>query len=110
MSARCHEHVLDTFGCWASSLFAGVEVRALKGRVTGSSDQPDTYHWPDLGFYSAAMTDEPRRKKQIPAWLVGFLIALVAAIVGALVFQELGFGDNPVLEGLRLPEPETHWN
>lgn len=54
------------------------------------------------------MTDEPRRKKQIPAWLVGFLIALVAAIVGALVFQELGFGDNPVLEGLRLPEPETH--
>lgn len=46
------------------------------------------------------MTEEPRKKRQIPAWLLGFLIALAAAVVGMIVFQTLGFGDNPVLEGL----------
>ena len=46
------------------------------------------------------MTEEQSEKKQLPAWLLGLLIALVVAVVGVFVFQALGFGDNPVLEGL----------
>ena len=37
-------------------------------------------------------------KRQIPAWLLGLIIAAVVFVVVFLVVQALGFGDNPVLE------------
>ncbi len=37
-------------------------------------------------------------KRQMPAWLMGMIIAAVLFVIGVLIFQALGFGDNPVLE------------
>lgn len=48
-------------------------------------------------------------RRQLPAWLLGLIIAVILFGLGILVFSALGFGDNPVLEpdalGLRLPSP-----
>ena len=42
--------------------------------------------------------DMADHKRQMPAWLMGMIIAAVLFVIGVLVFQALGFGDNPVLE------------
>lgn len=39
-------------------------------------------------------------KRRLPAWLVGLLIAIVVFVVGLIVFQALGFGDDPVVGAL----------
>ena len=41
----------------------------------------------------------PKHKRQLPAWLVGMVIAAVVFVVVLLVFRALGFGDNPVVDG-----------
>ncbi|MGB7859320.1 MAG: hypothetical protein WBM90_02355 [Acidimicrobiia bacterium] len=41
------------------------------------------------------MTEE---RRQMPAWLLGLLIAAVLFVIAIVLFQALGFGDNPVLE------------
>lgn len=41
------------------------------------------------------MTEERRR---IPAWLLGLIIAVVLFALGIVVFQALGFGDDPAFE------------
>ena len=42
--------------------------------------------------------DVADQKRQMPAWLLGMIIAAVLFAIGVVVFQALGFGDNPVLE------------
>ena len=47
------------------------------------------------------MTEAPEnreKKREVPAWLLGLLVAAVIFLVVLLVFQALGFGDNPVLD------------
>ncbi len=47
------------------------------------------------------MTEVPEsreKKREIPAWLLGLVIAAVIFVAVLLVFQALGFGDNPVLD------------
>lgn len=38
------------------------------------------------------------RGPRLPAWLVGLILALVLFGIGIVVFQALGFGDNPVVD------------
>jgi hypothetical protein len=40
--------------------------------------------------------DEKRRR--LPPWLLGLIIATILFLVGLLVFAALGFGDNPIVE------------
>ena len=42
--------------------------------------------------------DVADQKRQMPAWLPGMIIAAVLFALGVVIFQALGFGDNPVLE------------
>ena len=42
--------------------------------------------------------DVADQKRQMPAWLLGMIIAAVLFTIGVVIFQALGFGDNPVLE------------
>ncbi len=42
--------------------------------------------------------DVTDQKRQMPAWLLGMIIAAVLFAIGVVIFQALGFGDNPVLE------------
>jgi hypothetical protein len=51
-------------------------------------------------------SDMTNHKRQRPAWLLGLIIASVLFIIGVVVFQALGFGDNPVLESA-LSGPDT---
>ena len=44
------------------------------------------------------MTDEKETKRQIPAWLLGLILAAVVFVVVILVFQALGFGDDPAIQ------------
>jgi hypothetical protein len=39
------------------------------------------------------------RGRELPAWLVGLLIALFVFAGVLVAFHVLGFGDNPVFEG-----------
>lgn len=41
--------------------------------------------------------------REIPAWLLGLLIAAVLFVIGLFVFQALGFGDDPVLQEVVAP-------
>lgn len=44
------------------------------------------------------MTDQdpkPTTRKPLPAWFLGFLIAIVVFAIGLVVFNALGFGDDP---------------
>ena len=41
--------------------------------------------------------DKTRVKRPIPAWALGLIIAAVLFGIGIIVFQALGFGDDPVL-------------
>lgn len=43
------------------------------------------------------VNEEVQSKRQIPAWVLGLIIAAILFGVGVIVFQALGFGDNPVL-------------
>lgn len=38
-------------------------------------------------------------RRQLPAWLLGLIIAIVVFALGFLVFRALGFGDDPVIGG-----------
>ncbi len=51
------------------------------------------------------MSDPTREsdKRQLPAWLLGLIIAVVLFVIGIFVFGALGFGDNPVLEQVSIP-------
>lgn len=42
-------------------------------------------------------------KRQLPAWLLGLVIAAVLFVIGIFVFGALGFGDDPVLEQVSIP-------
>lgn len=41
-----------------------------------------------------------KHKRKIPAWLAGLAIAIVVFVAVLLVFNALGYGDDPVVEGL----------
>jgi hypothetical protein len=41
-----------------------------------------------------------RHNKPIPSWLVGLIIAALVFALVLVVFNLLGFGDDPVVEGL----------
>ena len=39
-----------------------------------------------------------RRRRQLPPWLVGLLVAAVVFAIVLLVLDVLGYGDDPVIE------------
>ncbi|HEX6222591.1 MAG TPA: hypothetical protein VF115_15985 [Acidimicrobiia bacterium] len=41
-----------------------------------------------------------RHRKPIPPWLMGLMIAAVVFVLVLVIFNLLGFGDDPVVEGL----------
>lgn len=41
-----------------------------------------------------------RHRKSIPAWIMGLIIAAVVFALVLVLFNLLGFGDDPVVEGL----------
>lgn len=41
-----------------------------------------------------------RHNKPIPAWIMGLIIAAVVFALVLVLFNVLGFGDDPVVEGL----------
>lgn len=41
-----------------------------------------------------------KEAKRIPAWLLGLILAAVVFALALLIFNALGFGDDPVVEGL----------
>jgi len=41
-----------------------------------------------------------RHNKPMPAWLMGLIIAFVVFALALVVFNLLGFGDDPVVEGV----------
>ncbi len=41
-----------------------------------------------------------KHRRRFPAWLVGLAIAIVVFVAVLLVFNALGYGDDPVLESL----------
>jgi high-affinity Fe2+/Pb2+ permease len=41
-----------------------------------------------------------KHNKRLPAWAAGLIIAAVVSLVVLFVFSALGFGDDPVVEGL----------
>ncbi len=43
-----------------------------------------------------------RHNKPIPAWIMGLIIAAVVFALVLVLFNVLGFGDDPVVEGLAL--------
>ena len=43
------------------------------------------------------MTEETQQRRRPPPWLLGLIIAAALFGIGIVVFQALGFGDNPVL-------------
>lgn len=43
-----------------------------------------------------------RHRKPIPAWLMGMIIAAIVFVLVLVIFNALGFGDDPVVEGLAL--------
>ena len=38
------------------------------------------------------------QKKPLPAWLLGLIIAVLIFAIGLILFQVLGFGDDPSFE------------
>lgn len=41
-----------------------------------------------------------RHTPRIPAWLMGLMLAVVVLVVVIVVLNVLGYGDDPVVEGL----------
>ena len=46
---------------------------------------------------NGAVTQKTSALRRLPAWALGLMIAAVLFGIGIIVFQALGFGDNPVL-------------
>lgn len=44
------------------------------------------------------MSEGKGEKRQIPAWLLGLILAVVIFAVVIIVFQALGFGDDPAIQ------------
>ncbi len=42
-------------------------------------------------------------RRKLPPWLLGLLIAAVLFTIALIVFQALGFGDDPVLDPNAFP-------
>lgn len=42
-------------------------------------------------------------KRQIPSWLLGLIIAAALFVIGLWAFTLFGFGDDPVIEQILLP-------
>lgn len=42
-------------------------------------------------------------RRQIPAWLLGLIIAALLFVIGFFVFGALGFGDDPVIGQVLIP-------
>lgn len=40
-----------------------------------------------------------RRRRQLPPWLVGLLIAALVFVIVLVFLDVLGYGDDPVIEG-----------
>lgn len=40
---------------------------------------------------------KPTPEKQRPVWLIGLLIAIVLFVIGLVVVNLLGYGDDPVI-------------
>lgn len=40
---------------------------------------------------------EPRR--QMPAWLIGLIVAVIIFVAALVVLDAFGYGDDPVIEG-----------
>jgi antibiotic biosynthesis monooxygenase (ABM) superfamily enzyme len=49
------------------------------------------------------MNGEEPARKQLPAWLVGLLIAVVVFVVVLVVANLLGFGDDPAIGAASAP-------
>ncbi len=41
-----------------------------------------------------------KAKKQIPAWLMGLILAVIVSIVVLLVLEAMGYGDDPSVGAL----------
>lgn len=41
-----------------------------------------------------------KHRKQLPAWLLGLILAVIVLALVLLLFNVLGYGDDPVVEGL----------
>ena len=44
-----------------------------------------------------------KAKKQIPAWLMGLILAVIVSIVVLLVLEAMGYGDDPSVGALFSP-------
>ena len=47
--------------------------------------------------------DPNEEKRQVPAWLLGLIIAAALFVIGLWASTLLGFGDDPVIEQILLP-------
>lgn len=47
--------------------------------------------------------DPNEEKRQLPAWLLGLIIAAALFVIGLWAFTLFGFGDDPVIEQILLP-------
>ena len=52
--------------------------------------------WVERYYQDEEDWNKPKREP-LPPWLLGLIIAAVVFGVGLLVFQALGFGDDPVI-------------
>ncbi|HEY6635546.1 MAG TPA: hypothetical protein VI141_08020 [Acidimicrobiia bacterium] len=41
-----------------------------------------------------------RHRRKLPAWQLGLIVAVVLFVGAIVIFNLLGFGDDPVIEGL----------
>lgn len=48
--------------------------------------------------FRATMVRMSEQRKPLPAWLLGLIIAVVVFGIGLILFQVLGFGDDPSFE------------
>ena len=51
-----------------------------------------------MALQDEPMTEEREPKRRLPAWLLGFILAVVIFVVMILVFRALGFGDDPAIQ------------
>ena len=49
---------------------------------------------------SEVVATKARHRKKPPAWQLGLILAVVVFVVVIVVFNLLGYGDDPVVEGL----------
>ena len=51
-----------------------------------------------------AMSDE---KRQLPAWLIGLVFAVILTAIALVVLNALGYGDDPAVGALAVPTIPT---